>query len=184
MARNTSVRPSRTGWLTGVSSWNISSLATHNITPMSSASTGRCDTNGYRSTIDTTWQRCKTLQRSGCGLTTTTVQTWPWADSLLNIGWLWLRNVSTSASPAKGEDYRTFGGQSCGRCMRPRPVRSSGVWCMPCDGMTKVTGWWRPGWTRTALCQGDLCCGAITGCMKPGCGVWCLMGRCRCVSWP
>jgi hypothetical protein len=46
------------------------------------------------------------LQRSGCGLTTTTVQTWPWADSLLNRGWPWLRNVSTSATPAKGEDYQ------------------------------------------------------------------------------
>ena len=67
--------------------------------------TVRYDTNGYRSTIGTTWQRYKTLQRSGCGLTTTTVQTWPWADSLLNSGWPWLRNVSTSAPPAKGEDY-------------------------------------------------------------------------------
>jgi len=29
----------------------------------------------------------KPLQRSGGGLTTTTVETWPWADSLQNSGW-------------------------------------------------------------------------------------------------
>ena len=61
--------------------------------------------NGCRSTIGQTWQRCKTLRRSGCGPTTTTAQTWPWAGSLLNSGWPWLRNVSTSATLAKGEDY-------------------------------------------------------------------------------
>ncbi len=56
--------------------------------------------------IGTTWQhRYKILQRSGCSLTTTTVQTWPWAGSLLNSGWPWLRNGSTSAPPVKGEDY-------------------------------------------------------------------------------
>jgi hypothetical protein len=44
-------------------------------------------------------------RRSGCGPTTTTAQTWPWAGSLLNSGWPWLRNVSTSATLAKGEDY-------------------------------------------------------------------------------
>jgi hypothetical protein len=91
----------------GASSWNTSSLVIHNKTLMSSASTGRYDTNGYRSTIGTTWQRYKTLQRSGCGLITTTVQPWPWADSLLNSGWPWLHNVSTSAPPAKGKDYPT-----------------------------------------------------------------------------
>ena len=37
--------------------------------------------NGCHSTIGLTWQRCKTLQRSGCGLKTMTAQTWPWAGS-------------------------------------------------------------------------------------------------------
>jgi len=32
---------------------------------------------------------------------------WPWADSLLNSGWPWLRNVSTSKTLAKGKDYHT-----------------------------------------------------------------------------
>jgi transposase InsO family protein len=123
---STSVRPSRTGRLTGASSWNTSSPAIHNRTPMSSASTGRCDTSGYRSTIGTTWQRYKTLQRSGCGLTTTTVQTWPWAGSLLNSGWPWLRNVSTSATPAKGEDYpssQSIALRSSYCCASPQPTR-------------------------------------------------------------
>ena len=59
--------------------------------------------------IGSTWQRCKTLQQSGCGLTTTTVQTWPWAGSHPSSGWPWLHNVSTSATLAKGEDYPTLG---------------------------------------------------------------------------
>jgi transposase InsO family protein len=46
------------------------------------------------------------LQRSGCGLTTTTAQIWPWADSPLSSDWPWLRNISTSVTLAKGEDYR------------------------------------------------------------------------------
>jgi hypothetical protein len=45
------------------------------------------------------------LQRSGCGLTTITAQTWPWAGSHPSSGWPWLRNVSTSATPSKGGDY-------------------------------------------------------------------------------
>jgi hypothetical protein len=66
--------------------------------------------NGYNSTSSLTWQRFKTLRRSGCGLTTMTAQTWPWADSHPSSGWPWLRNVSTSASLAKGEDcqYHAF----------------------------------------------------------------------------
>ena len=32
-------------------------------------------------------------------------QTWPWADSHPSSGWPWLRNVSTSTTLAKGEDY-------------------------------------------------------------------------------
>jgi hypothetical protein len=34
-----------------------------------------------------------------------TAQTWPWAGSHPSSGWPWLRNVSTSASLAKGGDY-------------------------------------------------------------------------------
>jgi hypothetical protein len=34
-----------------------------------------------------------------------TVPRWPWADSHLNSDWPWLRNVSTSAPLAKGENY-------------------------------------------------------------------------------
>ena len=92
-------------WASGLNTFN---LVTLNKTLMLNVSIGRCGTNGCHSTIGRTWQRCKTLQRSGCGLTTTTAQTWPWADSLLNSGWPWLRNVSTSATLAKGEDYHYF----------------------------------------------------------------------------
>jgi hypothetical protein len=35
--------------------------------------------------------------------------TWPWADSPQSSDWPWLRNVSTSQTPAKGEDYQTAG---------------------------------------------------------------------------
>jgi hypothetical protein len=35
-----------------------------------------------------------------------TVQIWPWADSHQSSGWPWLHNVSTSATLAKGDDYR------------------------------------------------------------------------------
>jgi transposase len=34
-----------------------------------------------------------------------TAPIWPWADSHLNSDWPWLRNVSTSATLAKREDY-------------------------------------------------------------------------------
>ena len=64
--------------------------------------------NGCHSTIGLIWLRYKTLQRSECGLTTTTAQTWPWADSHLSSDWPWLHNVSTSNSLAKGEDYRSI----------------------------------------------------------------------------
>ena len=68
----------------------------------------RYDTNGCHSTIASgmTWQRFKTLQQSGCGLTTMTDPIWPWADSHQSSDWPWLHNVSTSQTPAKGEDYR------------------------------------------------------------------------------
>jgi hypothetical protein len=33
--------------------------------------------------------------------------TWPWADSHQSSDWPWLRNVSTSQAPAKGEYYPT-----------------------------------------------------------------------------
>ena len=33
---------------------------------------------------------------------------WTWADSHQSSEWLWLRNVSTSETPAKGDDYRTI----------------------------------------------------------------------------
>ncbi len=61
--------------------------------------------NGCRSSIGLTCQRCKTLQLGGCGLTTTTLQKWPWADCPLSSDWPWLRNVSTSSTLAKGGDY-------------------------------------------------------------------------------
>ena len=35
-----------------------------------------------------------------------TAQIWPWAGSHLSSDWPWLRNVSTSNSHAKGEDYQ------------------------------------------------------------------------------
>jgi predicted O-linked N-acetylglucosamine transferase (SPINDLY family) len=35
-----------------------------------------------------------------------TAQTWPWAGSPQSSDWPWLRNVSTSAALAKGEDYQ------------------------------------------------------------------------------
>jgi putative transposase len=47
----------------------------------------------------------KTLQQSGCGLTTMTAPIWPWADSHLSSDWPWLRNAPTSNSLAKKEDY-------------------------------------------------------------------------------
>ena len=47
------------------------------------------------------------MQQSVCGLITMTVPIWPWADSHLSSDWPWLRNVSTSATLAKGEDYRS-----------------------------------------------------------------------------
>ena len=73
--------------------------------PQQNAYVERCDMNGYLSIIGLTWQRCKTLQRSGCGLTTMTAQIWPWADSHLSSDWPWLGNVSTSATLAKRGDY-------------------------------------------------------------------------------
>jgi hypothetical protein len=62
--------------------------------------------NGCHSTIGQTWQRCKTLQPSGCGLTTTTDPIWPWADLHPSSDWPWLHNVSTSLTLAKREDYQ------------------------------------------------------------------------------
>jgi len=72
---------------------------------MWNGSIGQCGTNVCHSNIGQTWQRFKTLRRSGCGFTTMTAQTWPWADSHPSSGWPWLRNVSTSASLAKGDYY-------------------------------------------------------------------------------
>ena len=34
------------------------------------------------------------------------VQIWAWADSHQSSYWPWLHNISTSATLAKGEDYR------------------------------------------------------------------------------
>jgi len=102
---NTSVPRYSHVLMSGESGLNIFNLVTRNKTLMLNGSIGRCAMNGCPNTIGRTWQRCKTLQRSGCGLTTMTVLIWPWADSHLSSGWLWLRNVSTSATIAKGEDY-------------------------------------------------------------------------------
>ena len=38
-----------------------------------------------------------------------TAQIWPWVGSHPSSGWPWLLNVSTSATLAKGEDYRAVG---------------------------------------------------------------------------
>ncbi len=35
--------------------------------------------------------------------------TWPWADSHQSSDWPWLRNVSTSQTLAKGDDYQLSG---------------------------------------------------------------------------
>ena len=96
----------RHGRKSGESGLNIFNLANHNKTPMLKGSIGRFGTNGCHSTIGPTLQRCKTLPRSGCGLTTMTAQIWPWAGSHPSSGWPWLHNVSTSTTLAKGEDYR------------------------------------------------------------------------------
>ena len=72
---------------------------------MLNGSIGRCCINRCHSTFGPTLQRCKTLQRSGCGLTTITAKTWPWAGSHQSSDWPWLHNVSTSATLAKRENY-------------------------------------------------------------------------------
>ena len=105
-ALSTSVQRYRPGRKSGESGLNIFNLAILNKTPMLNGSIGRFGTNGCHSTIGPTLQRCKTLPRSGCGLTTMTAQIWPWAGSHLSSDWPWLHNVSTSNSLAKGEDYR------------------------------------------------------------------------------
>jgi hypothetical protein len=61
--------------------------------------------NGCCSTVGVTWQRCKTLQRSGFGHTTMTAQIWPLLDPVLSSDWPLLRNVSTSVTVVKGNDY-------------------------------------------------------------------------------
>jgi hypothetical protein len=86
-------------------SWSTFSQATPNRMPTWSDSTGRYDTSGYHSTTGKTWRRFKTLPLNGCGLTTMTDPTWPWAGSHQNSDWPWLHNVSTSQTPTKGEDY-------------------------------------------------------------------------------
>ena len=73
---------------------------------MSSGSTGRYDTSGCHSTTGETWRRFKTSPPNGCGLTTMTDPIWPWADLHQSSVWPWLRNVSTSETIAKGDDYQ------------------------------------------------------------------------------
>jgi len=75
--------------------------------PTWSVSTGRYDTSGCHNTSGKTWHSFKTSPPNGCGLTTMTDPTWPWADSHQSSDWPWLRNVSTSQTPAKGDDYPT-----------------------------------------------------------------------------
>jgi hypothetical protein len=104
---DTSVQQYRHGHKSGESGLNIFNLAILNKTLMLNDSIGLFGTNGCHSTIGPTLQRCKTLQRSGCGLTTMTAPIWPWADSHQSSDCPWLRNVSTSATFAKGDDYRT-----------------------------------------------------------------------------
>jgi len=105
---NTSVQQYKYGHKNGVSDLNTFILANHNKTLMLKDSTGQCAMNGCHSTIGLTSQRCKTLQRSACGLTIIIAQIWPWAGSNLSSDLPWLRNVSTSASLAKEDDYRHY----------------------------------------------------------------------------
>jgi hypothetical protein len=44
--------------------------------------------------------------------------TWPWAGSHQSSDWPWLHNVSTSETPAKGEDYRSNCSSSSVRATR------------------------------------------------------------------
>jgi len=104
---NTSVPQYKHGHKIGASDLNTFSLANHNKTLMLNYSIGRYGTNGCHITIGMTWQRCRTLQQSGCGLMTSIVQIWPWADSRLSSDLPRLHNVSTSNPLAKGENYRT-----------------------------------------------------------------------------
>ena len=90
----------------GASGWSTFSQATPNRMPTWSDSTGRYDTSGCHSTTGETWRRFKTLPLNGCGLTTMTDPTWPWAGSHQSSDWPWLHNVSTSQTPAKGDDYQ------------------------------------------------------------------------------
>lgn len=94
-------------WATeqGIRSEYIQPSNTHYKMIMWCGSTGLCGTSGCHSTIGTTWQKSKTLRRSGCGLTTKTDPIWGWADLDPNSDGSWLHNVSTSETPAKGEDY-------------------------------------------------------------------------------
>ena len=91
--------------LNGALGWNTSSWATHSKMLMLSGSTGRYGRSGCYSSIGMTWQKSRTLRRCGCGLTTMTDPIWPWADLHQSSDWVWQRNVSTSVTPAKGDDY-------------------------------------------------------------------------------
>ena len=72
---------------------------------MLNGSIGQCGANGRNSTIGLTWQRCKTLPRIGDGLTIMAVPIWPWADLYQSSDLPWVRNVSNSATLAKGDGY-------------------------------------------------------------------------------
>ena len=80
-ALSTSVQRYRHGRKSGESGLNIFNLVSLNKTLMLNCSIGQCGKNGCHSTIGLTWRKFKNLQQSGCGLTTMTAQTWPWADA-------------------------------------------------------------------------------------------------------
>ena len=73
--------------------------------PTWNASKGRYDAIGCHSSTGEAWLSFKISPPNGYGLTNMTDPTWPRAGSHQGNDWPWLNNVSTSATPANGEDY-------------------------------------------------------------------------------
>ncbi len=86
--RRTSARQCGAGLMSGASGSNTSSQASRNRTPTWNGSTGRYATNGCRSTFGATSMRSGYTRPTGFGCTNMSVQTWPWAASPQNSGWL------------------------------------------------------------------------------------------------
>jgi len=73
-APSTSVPQYRHGRKIGESGLNTINLVSLNKSIILNGSIGQYAMNGYQTTIGLTWQKCKTLQRSGCGLTPMTAK--------------------------------------------------------------------------------------------------------------